>query len=94
MDAGQRLNDRYHTSTSLPLLSQVLCTELQGEKDLLEAQVEELKSIVGRLDGEVKDLSHRERLLVAFPELATMHLTQPQSKALLFISVNAVAFTL
>ncbi|CAL8294915.1 unnamed protein product [Gadus morhua 'NCC'] len=58
---------------------QVLCAELQGEKDLLEAQVEELKSIVGRLDGEVKDLSHRERLLVAFPELATMHLTQPQS---------------
>ena len=49
--------------------------------------MEELRSSVGRLDGEVKELSHRERLLVAFPELATTHQTQPQSKALLFIVI-------
>ena len=49
--------------------------------------MEELRSSVGRLDGEVKELSHRERLLVAFPELAPTHQTQPQSKALLFIVI-------
>ncbi|CAL8247488.1 unnamed protein product [Merluccius merluccius] len=61
------------------VLLSVLCAELQREKDQLEAHMDELKSSVGRLNGEVQDLSHRERLLVAFPELSSVHQTQPQS---------------
>ncbi|KAG7273789.1 hypothetical protein CRUP_012807 [Coryphaenoides rupestris] len=60
-------------------LKHVLCAELQKENAQLEAHMDELKSSVGCLTEEVQDLSHRERLLVAFPELSSMHQSQPQS---------------
>ncbi|CAL8343256.1 unnamed protein product [Lota lota] len=78
-DQLKRLTEEMKLLLDQAAPQQVLCAELQREKDLLEAQVDELKSSVGRLNGEVQDLRHRERLLVAFPELATMHQTQPQS---------------
>lgn len=75
----------------LPLLPQVFCAELQREKDQLEAHMDELKSSVGHLTGEVQDLSHRERLLVAFPELSSVHQSQPQSRVLFNLCLFSIS---
>lgn len=77
---AQRFNEWCNIWLTVPLLPQVLCTELQSEKARLEAHVDELKSSVGHLTQEVQDLSHRERMLVAFPELSSMH--RPQGRVL------------
>ncbi|KAJ3604021.1 hypothetical protein NHX12_028762 [Muraenolepis orangiensis] len=58
---------------------QVLCAELQREKEQLEALVDQLKSSMVRLRGELQDLGHRERLLVAFPQLCSLPQAPPQS---------------
>ncbi|XP_071371143.1 coiled-coil domain-containing protein 157-like [Centroberyx affinis] len=52
---------------------------LQREKRRLETHVGELKNSVAPLREEVQDLSRREKLLVAFPELSPLAQAQPQS---------------
>ncbi|KAM4616842.1 coiled-coil domain-containing protein 157 [Polymixia lowei] len=58
---------------------QALCSELQKEKQRLEADLVELKDSVAQLRREVQDLTQRERLLAAFPELNPVQQAQPQS---------------
>ncbi|XP_016898716.1 coiled-coil domain-containing protein 157 [Cynoglossus semilaevis] len=54
-------------------------SELQKEKQMLEANVRQLDKDVAELREHVLTLTQRERLLVAFPELSPLARTQPQS---------------
>lgn len=56
--------------------------ELQEERGHLAAQVAELESSVAGLREELKQAAHRERMLVAFPELNPIPQGAPQSKNL------------
>ncbi|KAM9858174.1 coiled-coil domain-containing protein 157 [Aulostomus maculatus] len=58
---------------------QVLCLQLQKEKETLETHVGALKTNVAELEEYVRSSKERERLLVAFPELSPLAHTQPQS---------------
>uniref|UniRef100_UPI003AAB47C2 coiled-coil domain-containing protein 157-like n=1 Tax=Centroberyx gerrardi TaxID=166262 RepID=UPI003AAB47C2 len=56
---------------------------LQREKRRLETHVGELKNSVAQLREEVQDLSRREKLLVAFPELSPLAQAQSTGNVLL-----------
>ncbi|KAJ7994131.1 hypothetical protein DPEC_G00262730 [Dallia pectoralis] len=58
---------------------QALCSKLQQDKQILESHVIELKTSADQLRGEVQELTQRERMLVAFPELNPLPEGPPQS---------------
>ncbi|KAG5840672.1 hypothetical protein ANANG_G00191200 [Anguilla anguilla] len=58
---------------------QALVAAVQEEKQGLQNQVEELQKNVLQLQDELLELSHRERLLVAYPELSALAHGSPQS---------------
>ncbi|XP_063050221.1 coiled-coil domain-containing protein 157 [Engraulis encrasicolus] len=74
-----------HTSEERDALQQQLTqqqavyVELEEERRHLAAQVAELESTVLGLRGELREADHRERMLVAFPELNPLPQGAPQS---------------
>ncbi|CAB1440172.1 unnamed protein product [Pleuronectes platessa] len=58
---------------------QVLCFDLQKEKETVETNMGELEKSVVELKEHVQVLLEREKLLVSFPELSAQVQAQPQS---------------
>ncbi|KAG5281607.1 hypothetical protein AALO_G00074250 [Alosa alosa] len=67
-----------HTSEERDTLRQELTTQ-QEERGHLACRVAELESSVGGLRAELDQAAHRERMLVAFPELTPIPQGVPQS---------------